>query len=218
MPCSVSTYGLTNFHCIGVNSGLLIIGGSLFDARNFPMDRPLASSRVFKYEPSLRRWSRLSDMRVPRGSFACGIYNEDVVIIAGGGSRHEQFPAAGSKLSAVEKYDMKNNRWHFVESLRNVRAGCAGFMYEGEFWVIGGYGSPRTYPDGVPANEYYRDGEILDLTTGTWRYLQPMWKEGERERLGKVAVMHPEEDASETSIFMLDDSVIFRYLLCSRFL
>ena len=212
MPCDPSTYGLTNFHCIAVDSSLLIIGGSLFDARSFPIDKPLASSKVFKYDPCRSCWERLSNMRVPRGSFACGVYDEDCIIVAGGGSRHEQFPSEGSRISAAEKYDMKNDRWHFVEGLKNIRGGCVGFMYEGEFWVIGGYGRPGTIAGVLPTDEHYRDGEILDLKTGTWRYLQPMWEEGERRRLGKVAVVHSEDNSSGTSVFMLDGSVIFRYI------
>lgn len=209
MPCDLSTYGLSNFHCAAAGTGLLVIGGSLFDARSFPRDKPLASSSVFKYDPSCGRWERLSNMRVPRGSFACGV-SEDFVIVAGGGSRHPQFPAEGNRVSAVERYEMKDDRWHFVEGLRSIRAGCVGFLYQGEFWVIGGYGSSRTIAGVLPADEYYRDGEVLDLKTGRWRYLQPMWKEGERRRLGKVAVINT-GDSSETGIFMLDDSAIFRY-------
>lgn len=209
MPCDPSTYGLSNFQCASVGTGLLVIGGSLFDARSFPMDRPLASSAVFKYDPSSCRWERLSNMRVPRGSFACGV-SEDFIIVAGGGSRHSQFPAGGNRVSAVEKYEMKDGRWHFVEGLRNIRAGCVGFLFQEEFWVIGGYGSPKTISGVLPADEYYRDGEILDLKTGRWRYLQPMWEEGERRRLGNIAVIDGREPL-ETGIFMLDGCIIFRY-------
>lgn len=209
MPCDPSTYGLSNFECAAAGSELLIIGGSLFDARSFPMDRPLASSAVFKYDPCRCRWERLSSMRVPRGSFACGV-SEDFIIVAGGGSRHAQFPAGGNRVSSVEKYEMKDDRWLFVEGLRNIRAGCVGFLFQGEFWVIGGYGRTRTISGVLPADDFYRDGEILDLKTGRWRYLQPMWEEGERRRLGKVAVLDG-GDSSEMGIFMLDGSAIFRY-------
>eukprot|EP00250_Pteridium_aquilinum_P002744 c12961_g1_i1 orf=590-1609(+) len=207
MPCDPSTFWLSNFHCAAVGMGLLVIGGSLFDARSYPIDKPLASSAVFKYDPSCGRWGRLSNMRVPRGSFACGV-SDDFIIVAGGGSRHTTLPSEGNRVSAVERYEVKDNEWHFVEGLRSIRAGCVGFLYQGEFWVIGGYGGSRTIAGILPADEHYRDGEILDLKTGRWRYLQPMWEEGERRQLGMVAVIDSEDSSG---IFMLEDSTIFRY-------
>lgn len=207
MPCDPSTYGLSNFHCCAVGMELFIIGGSLFDARSYPVDKPLASSAVFKYDPSCSRWERLSNMRVARGSFACGV-SDDFVIVAGGSSRHVTLPSEGNHVSSVERYEMKDNEWRVVEGLRSIRAGCEGFVYQGEFWVIGGYGRSRTISGVLPADEHYRDGEILNLKTGTWRYLQPMWKEGERRQLGTVAVIDAEDFSG---IFMMDRSSIYRY-------
>eukprot|EP00249_Psilotum_nudum_P011935 c23478_g1_i1 orf=183-1451(+) len=214
MPCDPSTYGLSNFECAGVGTGLLVMGGSLFDARSFPMDRPLASSAVFRYDQVSSQWERLSDMTHPRGSFACGV-SEDFVIVAGGGSRHVQFPAEGNRLSAVERYDIKEDRWHALQDLHKIRAGCVGFLLDDEFWVMGGYGDSRTIAGVLPVDEYYRDGEILNLKTGRWRKLRPMWEKGERRRLGNVAVLNGTNGRS-TSIFMLEGSAIFRYNIAAN--
>lgn len=212
MPCDPSTYGLSNFHCVAAGSDILVIGGSVYDARNYPIDKPIASSAVFKCDPLRGAWERLPNMRVARGSFACGVSNE-FVIVAGGGSRHITLPSEGDRVSTVERYDIKDNEWRFMEGLRSIRAGCVGFLYRNEFWVIGGYGGSRTIAGVLPADEHYRDGEILNLKTGTWRHLQPMWKEGERRQLGIVAVINTEDSAG---IFMLEGSTIFRYDVCAN--
>lgn len=209
MPSETFTYGLTNFECVSLGNSLLVIGGSLYDARSFPMDRPLPSSAVYRYDPLNSRWDRLSDMRTPRGSFACGVW-EDAVFVAGGGSRHAQFAAGGSRLSSVERYGLADDRWSALENLQNIRAGCVGFVLGDEFWVMGGYGGSRTIAGILPVDEYYADGEIMDLKTGAWRILKPMWEEGERRRLGKVAVLSNSKDEPD-SVFMLDGSAIFRY-------
>ncbi|KAI5065842.1 hypothetical protein GOP47_0018466 [Adiantum capillus-veneris] len=213
MPCDPSTHSLSNFRCAAAGTDIFVIGGSLFDSRNYPIDKPLASSAVFKCDPFRGVWERLSNMRIPRGSFACGVSNE-FIIVAGGGSRHIIFPSEGDRVSTVEKYDIKNNEWHLVEGLRSIRAGCVGFLYRDEFWVMGGYGGSRTIAGVLPADEHYRDGEILNLKTGTWRYLQPMWKEGERRQLGMVAVI---DTGESTGIFMLEGYTIFRYYIDTAF-
>ncbi|KAH7295649.1 hypothetical protein KP509_27G058900 [Ceratopteris richardii] len=207
MPCDLSTYGLSNFCCVAVGAEVFVIGGSLFDARNYPLDKPLASSAVFKCDIFCGSWKQLSDMTVPRGSFACAV-SDDFLIVAGGSSRHITLPSEGDGVSTVEIYDMKRNEWHFQEGLKTIRAGCVGFLYNEEFWVIGGYGGSRTIAGVLPADEHYRDGEILNLRSGEWRYLQPMWKEGERRKLGQVAIIEKDESFG---IFMLEGSIIFRY-------
>lgn len=209
MPSEPFTYGLTNFECVSLGNSLLVIGGSLYDARSFPMDRPLPSSAVYRYDPITSRWDRLTGMRTPRGSFACGVW-EDAVFVAGGGSRHAQFAAGGSRLSSVERYDLLHDRWSPLQSLQNIRAGCVGFVLADEFWVIGGYGGSRTIAGILPVDEYYSDGEIMDLKTGEWRVLKPMWEEGERRRLGKVAVLSGSKGEPD-NVFMLDGSAIYRF-------
>lgn len=212
MPCDPSRYGLTNFECVEVGTGLLVIGGSLFDARSFPMDRPLPSSAVFRYDLVSSRWDRLTDMGTPRGSFACGVW-DDQVFVAGGGSRHAQFAAGGSRLSSVERYDLPQDRWFLMESLQSIRAGCVGFLLQDEFWVMGGYGDSRTMAGVLPVDEYYSDGEVLNLKTGRWRLLDPMWEEGERRRLGRVAILPGRGEGEPESVFMLDGSAIFRFVI-----
>lgn len=210
MPSDPFTYGLTNFECVSIGTGLLVIGGSLYDARSFPMDRPLPSSAVYRYDSSCSRWDRLPDMHTPRGSFACGVFEDCSVLVAGGGCRHAQFSAGGSRLSSVEIYNALENRWSRINGLHNIRAGCVGFVLGDEFWVMGGYGDSRTIAGILPVDEYYSDGEVMNLKTGSWRPLMPMWEDGERRRLGKVAIMRSGNGEPGT-VYMLDGSAIFRY-------
>lgn len=160
-------------------------------------------------------------MLSPRGSFACAaVPNSDRILVAGGGSRHTVFEAAGSRMNSVEMYDIGRDEWVALDGLPRFRAGCVGFMVgsgeEREFWVMGGYGEPRTVSGLVPIDEYYRDAVVMELKNGgKWRELGDMWDEGERRRPGKIVVVDG-EDHRVPSIFMLDGSDIFRYNMASN--
>lgn len=144
-------------------------------------------------------------MITPRGSFACAAVPErGKILVAGGGSRHTMFGAAGSRMSSVEMYDIGNDEWVALDGLPRFRAGCVGFYIGREFWVMGGYGESRTVLGVFPVDEYYRDTVVMEVANGgKWRELGDMWEEGERRRLGKIVVAQGE-------IFMLDRGEIFR--------
>lgn len=155
----------------------------------------------------------------PRGSFACTVVpDSDQILVAGGGSRHTLFEAAGSRMSTVERYDIGKNEWVALDGLPSLRAGCMGFLVgngeQREFWVMGGYGESRTVWGVVPMDEYYRDAMVLELNSddyngGKWRHVSDMWKAGERKQLGKTVVME-DENGGVPQIFMLDGNDIFR--------
>lgn len=156
----------------------------------------------------------------PRGSFACAATpNSDKILVAGGGSRHTMFAAAGSRISSVEMYDIGKDEWVPLDGLPRFRAGCVGFFVgngegeeEKEFWVMGGYGESRTVSGVFPVDQYYRDVVVMEMKNGgggKWRELGDMWEEGERWRLGKIVVV--EDGVSDApAVFMLDQSDIFR--------
>lgn len=150
-------------------------------------------------------------MITPRGSFACAaVPGCGKIVVAGGGSRHTMFGAAGSRMSSVEMYDIVTDEWVALDGLPRFRAGCVGFFLGREFWVMGGYGESRTVSGVFPVDEYYRDAVVMELRNGgKWRELGDMWGEGERRRLGKIVVV---EDGGWDSpgIFMLDRGEIFR--------
>ncbi|XP_043693477.1 F-box/kelch-repeat protein OR23 [Telopea speciosissima] len=216
MPCNPHVYGLSNFISVSIGPHLYVIGGSLFDTRSFPIDRPSPSSAIFRLDVSTSSWDRLSPMLSPRGSFACAaIPNSGQILVAGGGSRHAMFGAAGSRMSSVERYDVEKNEWVALDGLPRFRAGCVGFLVgsaeEREFWVMGGYGQSRTISGVFPVDEYYKDGVVLELKNGgKWREIGDMWEEGERGRLGNVVVVEGEE-GQVPGVFMLDGTDIFRY-------
>lgn len=157
-------------------------------------------------------------MLSPRGSFACAaIPSADQIIVAGGGSRHTMFRAAGSRICSVERYDVERDEWEALDGLPRFRAGCMGFTVRGdreekEFWVMGGYGDSRTVSGVFPVDEYYKDALVMELKEdggGKWREVGDMWGEGERPRLGKIVVVEDEE-GGRPAIFMLDDNDILR--------
>lgn len=224
MPCNPHVYGLCNFMSVGHGSYLYVIGGSLFDTRSFPLNRPSSSSSVFRYDFVTRSWDSLPPMLSPRGSFACAaIVDSDRIVVAGGGSRHTLFGAAGSRTSSVEMYDIRRNEWVALDGLPNFRAGCVGFMVgngdgEKEFWVMGGYGESRTILGVFPVDEYYRDVVVMQLKNGgvgKWREVGDMWEEGERRQLGRIAIVE-DVNGGFPGIFMLDMNDIFRYDMTSN--
>lgn len=140
--------------------------------------------------------------------------------MAGGGSRHCVFGAAGSRMSSVERYDIRGNRWVELERLTGMRAGCVGFFVEEgmEFWVMGGYGEERTIGGVLPVDEYCRDAVVMDLKSGgndvvggKWRVVGDMWEEGERVRLGKIVVVEDQERPGRPGVFMLEGNDILRF-------
>ncbi|KAJ0449990.1 putative F-box domain, kelch-type beta propeller, F-box-like domain superfamily [Helianthus annuus] len=218
MPCNPHVYGLCNFVSVALKTHVYVLGGSLFDTRSFPLDRPSGSSYSFRYSFVTKSWETLPPMLSPRGSFACAA-GRDRIVVAGGGSRHTMFGAAGSRLSSVEMFDVGRNEWVGLEGLPRFRAGCVGFMVGGEeeFWVMGGYGESRTILGVFPVDEYYRDAAVMRLENGgggvgagKWRSVGDMWEEGERRQLGRIAVVE-DGGAGCPGVFMLDKNDIFRY-------
>lgn len=219
MPCNPHEYGLCNFTSISLGANLYVLGGSLIDTRSFPLDRPSPSSAVFRFNFLTFQWNRVAPMLSPRGSFACSaLPGSDQIIVAGGGSRHTMFRAAGSRICSVERYDVERDEWEAMNGLPRFRAGCVGFTARGdkeeeEFWVIGGYGESRTISGVFPIDEYCRDAVVMDLKgndRGNWREVGDIWGERERPRVGKIVVVEDDE-GGRPSVFMLDDKNILRY-------
>lgn len=224
LPCNPSTYSLCNFTSISLGPYIYLLGGSHFDARSFPLDRPLPSDSAFRFNFLTFSWERIAPMISPRGSFACAaVRSLNHIIVAGGGSRHSLFGAAGSRISSVERYDVAKNEWVSMDEMPRFRAGCVGFVAEesGEFWVMGGYGDSRTISGVLPVDEYYRDAVVMQLKKkkktddhddgdwGTWREVGDMWDEWERSRIGKIVVME-DENRGRPDVFMLDKFDILR--------
>ncbi|MCD7461182.1 F-box/kelch-repeat protein or23 [Datura stramonium] len=221
MPCNPHVYGLCNFTSICIGPHLYVLGGSLFDTRSFPLDYPCPSSSAFRFDFVSFSWETLSPMINPRGSFACAATpNSDKILVAGGGSRHTLFGAAGSRMSSVEMYDIGKDEWVPLDGLPRFRAGCVGFFVgngeDREFWVMGGYGESRTVSGVFPVDQYYRDVAVMEMKNGgKWRELGDMWEEGERWKLGKIVVVD-DGPSDAPAVFMLDRGDIFRYKMASN--
>ncbi|KAJ4829510.1 hypothetical protein Tsubulata_026270 [Turnera subulata] len=232
MPCNPYVYARCNFSTVALGPCLYVLGGSVFDSRSFPLDRPIASSSAFRFDFADFSWQALSPMSTPRGSFACAaIPSSGQILVAGGGSRHAVFRAAGSRLTSVERYDVGRNEWTVLEGLPGQRAGSVGFVVgrkgeeeEKEFWVMGGYGQARTLSGVFPVDDYYKDAVVMDVKgngmSGKWREvgeMGPAWG-GDGARLGKIVVVEDEDGWSgRPGIFMLDNYEIFRYDMASNF-
>ncbi|CAK9323523.1 unnamed protein product [Citrullus colocynthis] len=224
MPCNPHVYGLCNFTPISLGPHLYVIGGSLFDTRSYPIDRPSSSSSAFRFDFHSSLWEPISPMLSPRGSFACAtVPDSGQILVAGGGSRHTMFAAAGSRMSSVERYDVERDEWVALDGLPRFRAGCVGFFVgngeKREFWVMGGYGESRTISGVFPVDEYYRDAVVMELRnghgSGRWRQIGDMWEEGERRRLGKIVVIE-NYNHGQPGIFMLDGDEFLRYEMASN--
>ncbi|BAT85513.1 hypothetical protein VIGAN_04307100 [Vigna angularis var. angularis] len=212
MPCNPHVYGLCNFAAVPLGPHLYVLGGSLFDTRSFPIDRPSPSSATFRFNFHDFSWEPRAPMLTPRGSFACAVV-QGRILVAGGGSRHTMFGAAGTRIRSVERYEVGRDRWVAMDPLPGFRAGCVGFVGgEGrEFWVVGGYGASRTISGVFPVDEYYRDAVVMEVEGGGWREVGDVWGDGERVRVGKIVVV--DADGCPT-LFMLDGNEILRYDMC----
>ncbi|GAB2298325.1 hypothetical protein Dimus_032393 [Dionaea muscipula] len=223
MPINPHVYALCNFASISIGAHLYVLGGSVFDTRSFPLYHPCASSAGFRLDLVSLVWERISPMRTPRGSFACAaVRRSDQILVAGGGSRHTLFGAAGSRMRSVERYDIGKDEWFEMDGLPKLRAGCVGFMVgkgkgkakdEEDFWVMGGYGEERTIDGVLPVDEYYKDAVVMELKGGRGRWREvgnTMW-DGDRLRLGKIVVLEDEEDEGVRGVYMLSEDDILRY-------
>ncbi|KAL1312103.1 hypothetical protein HN51_038726 [Arachis hypogaea] len=217
MPCNPQVYGLCNFAAVPLGHHLYVLGGSLFDTRSFPIDRPSPSSATFRLSLRDFTWRPRAPMLSPRGSFACAVVpRSGQILVAGGGSRHTMFAAAGTRIRAAERYDARRDRWYPIEGLPGFRAGCVGFVSGGgrEFWAMGGYGASRTISGVFPVDEYYRDAAVMELDgDGGWREVGDMWGDGERVRAGKIVVVENDDDdkSDYPGVYMLDGDEILRY-------
>ncbi|CAJ1902047.1 unnamed protein product [Sphenostylis stenocarpa] len=214
MPCNPHVYGLCNFAAVPLGPHLYVLGGSLFDTRSFPIDRPSPSSATFRFNLHDFSWEPRAPMLTPRGSFACAVV-QGAILVAGGGSRHTMFGAAGTRIRSVERYEVGRDQWVAMDPLPGFRAGCVGFVGgEGrEFWVVGGYGASRTISGVFPVDEYYRDAVVMGVEGGAWREVGDLWGDGERVRVGKIVVVN---DNGRPTLFMLDGNEIFRYDMSSN--
>ncbi|KAJ6920621.1 hypothetical protein NC651_014265 [Populus alba x Populus x berolinensis] len=207
MPCNPHVYGLCNFTSVSMGPNLYVLGGSLFDTRSYPIERPSPTSSVFRFNCVDFLWEKLCPMISPRGSFACvALPDLGQIIVAGGGSRHTWFGAAGSRISSVERYDVGKDEWVAIDGLPRYRAGCAGFL---------------------SGNREEKDAVVMDLEKngcGKWREVGDMWGVAGRGRLGKIVVVVEEEAEAEglgvnqgrPVVFMLDGDENFRYNMASN--
>ncbi|GMY18851.1 F-box/kelch-repeat protein OR23 [Fagus crenata] len=220
-PPNPHSYGLCNFVSLSIGAHLYVLGGSLFDTRSFPIDRPSPSSCTFRFDFTTNSWESLAPMKHARGSFGYAVVpGSDEILVAGGGSRHAVFGAFGSRMNSVERYDIGKNEWVELERLPGMRAGCVGFFVEDEersgFWVIGGYGEERTIGGVSPVDEYCRDAVVMDGSFGKWREVGNMWEQGERVRVGKIVVVQDDNRRGRPAVFMLDGNDILRYDMASN--
>ncbi|KAL2934751.1 F-box/kelch-repeat protein OR23 [Bienertia sinuspersici] len=223
MPVNPYVYSLSNFAALSIGPHVYVLGGSVFDTRAFPMDRPVASAAVFRYDLVVGRWVPLAPMQAPRGSLAAAALGGRWIVVAGGGSRHSMFGAAGTRVGSAEVYDVERDEWAPVAGLPGLRAGCVGFCAEGrgrrrEFWVMGGYGEAKTINGVLPVDEHYKDAMVLEMEHGRWREVGDMWEDEERPRLGKVVTIDDDDDDEKNlpGVFMLDGNSIFRYNMASN--
>ncbi|KAJ6810774.1 kelch motif family protein [Iris pallida] len=216
LPVSPYLYALSNFLPSFIFPHLFLLGGSLLDARSYPLNHPLSSRSAFRLDLSspVSGWSRLPNMLVPRGSFACAaLPHANSILVAGGGSRHPMFPSGGgARTATVERLDVASGEWTAVgDGMPAGRAGCTGFVRRGEFWVMGGYAGYRTVAGVVPEDVFCKDAVAMDLETGRWREVGDMWEDGERRKLGKVGVVEGMGGEGDPGVFMLDNNDMYRY-------
>ncbi|TXG63785.1 hypothetical protein EZV62_010779 [Acer yangbiense] len=192
LPCNPSTYSLCNFTSVSLGPHIYLLGGSHFDARSFPLDRPLPSGSAFRFNFITYSWERIAPMISPRGSFACAaVHGLNQIIVAGGGSRHSMFAAAGSRINSVERYEVEGNKWVEMDGLPRFRAGCVGFVAEesGEFWFFDLKGQSCVRLVYLQVGVYFRkrNATITCIKGGKYMEIDSYWSETRRSRQHKKA-------------------------------
>jgi len=101
------------------------------------------------YDPRLRRWSRLPDMRRARGGIAAAVVRGRIVVFGG-----EDF-ATGRTIERVELLDPRRRRWYDLPDMRSPRHGLGGVSLGRRVYSVSG--GPK------PGFHFSRTIEFLDL-------------------------------------------------------
>ncbi|ELT90250.1 hypothetical protein CAPTEDRAFT_151321 [Capitella teleta] len=112
-----------------LNGLVMAVGGECALAE--PQDETMYLRCVEAYNPRLKEWLPLADMKVAR-SFASVCVSGDYLYALGGEDRTSTF-------NVVEKYDYKANSWSFVSSMQRKRAGSGVAVCDGRIYMAGGY-------------------------------------------------------------------------------
>ena len=141
----------------------------------------LASVEVFDPTRVAVGWQRAAPLGVPRAGHGVAVL-EGVMYVAG-----------GYRLSSVEKYDTRLDRWQAAGSMVRQRAnfamGCLGeYMYAFAGWTaeLGNMEEDQDYP-----GAFRNDGEVFSELVGRWRMLATNFPDFHpaRQWFGGVAVV-----------------------------
>lgn len=117
---------LNHVNLAAVGHTLLALGGHTED-----FDAGAATGESFAYDTRARRWTRIAEMPTPRGGAGTAVIGDRVYVV--GGKRGH------ASLSAVESYDVSEDRWRAhadMPSRRDHHAVAAG--EDGRIYAAGG--------------------------------------------------------------------------------
>ncbi|CAL5032598.1 unnamed protein product [Urochloa decumbens] len=116
--------------------GVVVLDGKLFVMAGYAADhgKDFVSDEVYLYDACMNRWTALARMIVARRDFACAEVN-GMIYVAGG------FGPNGNSLSSVEAYNLQQNKWTVIQSLRRPRWGCFACGVNDKLYIMGGRSS-----------------------------------------------------------------------------
>jgi hypothetical protein len=169
---------------------VLIIGGPE-SRESDPI--PQASAEV--YDPASGDWAPAGTLSTARSGFVLVALPDGGALVAGG------FGGLGTtgstRLSTVERFDPKTNRWSAADDLLAPAAGASGVrLADGRVLVAGG-SARDPQPIDANADTYVSgltvDAAIFDPETGTWTATTPM----------------PSPRAGASAVLLADGTVLF---------
>jgi N-acetylneuraminic acid mutarotase len=104
-------------------------------------------TRVDRYDPSARRWTRVRDLRKARGGIAAATVGRRIVVFGG--------EEGAGTIRPVEVYDTTHDRWRSLPGMRTPRHGLGGVSRGNRVYAIEG--------GDVPGFHFTRAIEYLDL-------------------------------------------------------
>ncbi|KAK7503518.1 hypothetical protein BaRGS_00005057 [Batillaria attramentaria] len=160
-PVASMSCGRVGASCVSFKDQIMITGGygeAACDGAQCPV---LLSTEWF--DPSTNRWTRKSELRVPRAQ-ACMVVVDDCVYLCGGAYR-DPFTGALCSMADVDKYDPVTEEWEHLTDLHTARHNAGATVIDGKIYIVGGV-STNT-------NQVIRSVECYDTKSGKWDLTVP---------------------------------------------
>ncbi|XP_019625077.1 PREDICTED: kelch-like protein 24 [Branchiostoma belcheri] len=93
-------------------------------------------TQAWRYRPALKSWTKLGSLKAGRFNHGMAVLQGQVYVV--GGSRPASYPDVIERLSDVEVYNKRTNRWKKVAPLKLAVSSFGITTYGGKIYIFGG--------------------------------------------------------------------------------